>query len=126
MANPSPAIDQLVHAADALYLGGNPWAARQKYSQALAATPQNPILHYRVGLCAWAEGNGILAQDHFEQAIRLDPNYADAHDALGQLHLESGRLAPAEVHSAKAIELAPHDIDWRCLARLRSRSRSQD
>ena len=52
-------------------------------------SPENPTLHFHLGLAYQKNGQTILARHHLEQVLKIDPNYSGADDVkklLVQLH----------------------------------------
>ena len=51
----------------------------------LGSSPDDPQLHYHLGMAYAKIGQPTLARQHLQQALRLDPNSGDAQDARKQL-----------------------------------------
>ncbi|MCI0404151.1 MAG: tetratricopeptide repeat protein, partial [Acidobacteria bacterium] len=47
---------------------------------ALKKAPQNPTLHYHLGLAYQKSGERALARTHLERVLQLNANYAQAAD----------------------------------------------
>jgi type IV pilus assembly protein PilF len=56
----------------------------EKYS------PQNPKIHYYLGMSYHYKDMKDMAMEELKKAIALDANYSEAHNYLGTLYLDSG------------------------------------
>ncbi len=81
--------DQLKIAASTRSLGeaylaqGNPIAALKEFTTAIKITPDDPYLHYDLGLTYLAREKYELAKVHLQKAIGLKDNYTAAMNSLG-------------------------------------------
>ncbi len=76
----------------ALFFGviGRPRTAETFFRRALAKAPENPVLHYDLGLAVAADGHDEEARRYFEEALRRDPAFAPARSALALARLRAG------------------------------------
>lgn len=82
---------------------GDTGLALQYLTQAEKLKPNDPAIHYDLGLAYGARGLPDLAADHFKKSLALKPDYAEASNALGVLYAERGRYAEAEAAFQKAL-----------------------
>jgi len=81
----------------------------ERLKQQIAKNPQNPTLHYRLGL-AYEEneqfGDALKA---YERAVALKPNYGDAQVALGALNMKLNQYDKAlrAYNQAVLLDLTP-------------------
>jgi tetratricopeptide (TPR) repeat protein len=80
-------------------------------SRALAAEPNEFILHDALGDAYWLRGEGALAEHEWKETLRLQPNFVRAVNALGALCAKQGRYDEAEAYLQRAILLNPNDAD---------------
>ncbi len=80
-------------------------------SRALAAEPDEFILHDALGDAYWLRGDGTLAEREWKETLRLKPNFVRAINALGALCAKQGRYDEAEAYLQRAILLNPNDSD---------------
>jgi tetratricopeptide (TPR) repeat protein len=80
-------------------------------SRALAAEPNEFILHDALGDAYWMRGEGSLAEREWKETLRLQPNFVRAINALGALCAKQGRYDEAETYLQRAILLNPNDAD---------------
>jgi cellulose synthase operon protein C len=82
------------NAADTLgwayYQKGVYQSAISQFQEALrlgekVGAPDDPVLHYHLGLAYQKANQTALARQHLEKALKLSPNYADARKALSEL-----------------------------------------
>ena len=59
--------------------------------EAIKQDPNNPNLHFNVGVINQEQGNVEEAKSYYNRAIELDPNYADAYVNLGALTLDKDK-----------------------------------
>ena len=81
--------------------------AIRKAQGAVAAAPENPILHDALGSleAQRQDWNGAVSQ--FREAIRLDPTFAEAHMHLGLTLMVQRRTPEAVQELATAAEISP-------------------
>lgn len=65
--------------------------------------PNDPVIHYDLGLAYSSRGLPAEAALHFEKAISLKPNYSEAYNAMGALCAERGQADKAEQYFQKAL-----------------------
>jgi tetratricopeptide (TPR) repeat protein len=69
--------------------------------------PDEPTVHFDLGLNARDTGSLGEAAAHFAKALDLEPGYAKAHDEAGQIWALQGDYAEAKRHYLAAIRLDP-------------------
>ena len=65
--------------------------ALQVYQDALKYEPDNPDLHYNLGVVHIESGEPKIALDHFEHALTLDPEHIQALTNSAVLMQETGK-----------------------------------
>jgi len=80
-------------------------------SRALAAEPDEFILHDALGDAYWMRGEESLAEHEWKETLRLKPDFVRPIDALGALYAKEGRYDEAEPYLERAIQLSPRDAD---------------
>jgi tetratricopeptide (TPR) repeat protein len=91
-------------------------AARREVGVALAAHPQDGVLHDFAGIVAAQAGDRAAAERHFLEAIRLSPGLRSAYANLGRLYQEQGSDAAADQAIAvyrRLLSFAPEEADTR-------------
>jgi predicted Zn-dependent protease len=89
-------------------------AAEAKLSEALAAAPNNPRVHYQMGQVLCATNRAARGIEEYERALALDPNLAAARGAMGVTHVFIGRAEDTEAHVREAMRLSPRDTNLHC------------
>ena len=79
------------------------------YREAIAASPTDPVLRNRIGICYQRKGDGKAARTAYKKALELRKDYAEAWNNLGTLDHARGKYKPAISAYGKAIQLKPHD-----------------
>lgn len=79
--------------------------------QALAITPDDPVIHNNLGNAYKVSGQWSDAIDHFQQALKLNPDYAEAHNNLGGVYYKQKNFPSALSHYEKALSLQPDYIE---------------
>jgi tetratricopeptide (TPR) repeat protein len=100
--------------ADALHLlgvlahrVGRNDAAIDLISRAAALSPDNPEVHYNLGVAQQVGGQLANAAASYRRALSLQPERADAHNNLGYALLRLGRLDDALTCCDEALRLQP-------------------
>lgn len=93
----------------ALFFGitGADAAAETLFRAALAQAPENPVIHYDLGLVLARAGRGGEAQAEFETALRHDPSMGAAREGLALHLLAEGDEPGALRHWAAAERSGP-------------------
>jgi tetratricopeptide (TPR) repeat protein len=86
---------------------GDAQASVGLYRQAVADTPQDPMLHYLLSTALRQAGDAAGERVALEQTVKIDPTFALAHNQLGYLDFHSGAYPSAETHFRQAIQSAP-------------------
>jgi tetratricopeptide (TPR) repeat protein len=87
------------------------------YRQAVADTPQDPMLQYLLSTALRQAGDASGERAALEQTVKLDPTFALAQNQLGYLDFHIGTYPAAEGHFRQAVESAPTFADaWINLA----------
>jgi tetratricopeptide (TPR) repeat protein len=96
---------------------GDPQKAVALYREALDATPQDPVLAYKLAMAMDKAGDTESERTLLEQAVKLDPTLALAQNQLGYLASRNGDNASAEQYFKAALQAAPGFTDaWISLA----------
>jgi predicted Zn-dependent protease len=97
--------------AESLEMQGKWDDAEAQYRKILAAHPDLPGIHYRIGrLILSKPPTASTASDatrEFEDELKLDPKNADAEYILGELARQSSRWDDAIAHLSRAVKLDP-------------------
>jgi len=105
----------------ALILGANPAAAGPapptltKLKQAAAANPQDPQVHYSLGLKYESLDKSKQATDEYRKALSLKPDYDQALYSLGRLMGALGETDRAIEIIKQAVKLKPKSAEARTL-----------
>jgi Flp pilus assembly protein TadD len=90
------------------------------YREAVAATPENALLQYKLAMALDKSGDVGGERSALEQAVKLDPDFALAQNQLGYLLSREGSKASnatAEQHFRLAVKAAPEfTLAWINLA----------
>jgi len=86
---------------------GEPQAAIEPISRALAIDPGNPVLHYNFAHALAAQGRADEAIGHLRTAVTLAPNFSEAHVRLGAMLQAQGRLDEAAQCFERSLSLKP-------------------
>ena len=79
------------------------------YREAIAASPKDPSLRNRLGICYQRKGDARAARASYKKALDLRKDYAEAWNNLGTLDHARGKYKPAISAYGKAIQLKPQD-----------------
>ena len=89
------------------------------YRRALQDSPDDPNVHFQLGLAYKQAGLDEAAVQSFLRVCELEPTFADAHYELGAAYHRLGRPGEAGAPLRRAIELDPtHPGAPRLLQRL--------
>jgi tetratricopeptide (TPR) repeat protein len=99
----------VVQKADLLAAHQSWEAAIAAYREAIAASPTDPVLRNRIGVCYQRSGDGKAARASYKKALDLRKDYAEAWNNLGTLDHARGKYKPAISAYGKAIQLKPQD-----------------
>jgi len=126
-----PANSKSLDHAIRLHQGGRIAEAEAIYRQILQREPNQPDALHLLGMAAYQQGNGKLAQGLIERAIQQRPNVAMFHNNLGEVLRAAGKFSLAAGSYQRAIELDPefaaawanlglvlHQLDHQADARL--------
>ena len=94
---------------DAAYLQGSYLDACNFYERALAQSPTNAEVQFKIGVCQSFLGRRDVALQSLLRAADLDPRMARAREWLSQWYLQDGMVGAALDQSAVAIRLAPQE-----------------
>lgn len=100
------AARKTVTAADEL-AQGNTQKAIARYREALAATPRDADLSYKLALALDSTGDLAGERAALEQAVQIDPTFALAQYQLGYVESQQGDNAAAEQQFRLAVQAAP-------------------
>lgn len=98
---------EAVSRADSLVTRGSYQEAIPEYERALAITPNDAVVHNRVGVCYQRAGHPNRARRHYEIAVEIDPAYASVWNNLGSIEHGRGRYLQAIEMYEKAILIRP-------------------
>lgn len=83
-------IQLMVEKADQVHAEGWPQQARNMYRDLLAASPDEPLLHYRLGMIGLELDDNPDARRHFAELVRLQPEFLEGRMLLGMVYAELG------------------------------------
>ena len=86
---------------------GRSQEARMYYEQVLAAVPNHPEAHHRLGILADQAGDFAKAERHYQKAMRAKPDDADLLNDLGYSYFLQGRAVESERYLNQALKLEP-------------------
>lgn len=108
--------DDLVHfnRLGIILRGEGRWAeAVDVYAKAVSLAPEDPVLHYNMGLAHWEGHERMTALDCFEKALEIDPNfYAGSVGAalnIGSLYLDLRYAGEARPFFEHVLSLDPEN-----------------
>jgi len=108
--------DDLVHfnRLGIILRGEGRWAeAVEVYGKAVAIAPEDPVIHYNMGLAHWEGSQRMVALECFERALNIDPYfYAGSVGAalnIGSLHLDLRRYRDSVPFFAHVLDLDPEN-----------------
>jgi tetratricopeptide (TPR) repeat protein len=96
-----------MQAATVHYLVGNRDRAIGIMNEAVAARPDDPELHYRLGLFYDHMGDKMSALPHYEKASALSPDDPDLLNNMAVIAMQLGQYDLANKSFQRAIELRP-------------------
>ena len=102
-----PQHSATVQRAAELLSRGDARGAVPLYKEAVKETPNDPAIHYNLGIALGTIGQREEQRRALERTIELDPDFAMGHNQLGLLELEGGNFGAAETHFRKAISSDP-------------------
>jgi tetratricopeptide (TPR) repeat protein len=79
------------------------------YKEAIAASPSDPALRNRLGICYQRKGDAKAARAAYQKALDLRKDYPEAWNNLGTLDHARGKYKQAISAYGKAIKLNPKD-----------------
>jgi len=85
-------VDSLILRGQILNAQGRPTEAMQPFQAALKQDPQNPTVHYNLGITLAATGDTLRATSELQSAVRLRPNMVQAYRFLGLLATRRGDM----------------------------------
>lgn len=86
---------------------GNYEDAVVEYRKALALTPNDPVLHNKLGIAYQTLGRYGQARREYDQALAIRPTYPEAWNNVGTLEHARGRFKQAIAAYRKAVEIKP-------------------
>lgn len=102
---PGDTPEQLEKRGDDLRTDKNYLDASDFYQAVLKATPGNPSVYNKIGICQLMMQRYKEAKKSFEHAIRTDRKYADAYNNLGVIYYQAHSYNGAIRQYEKAISL---------------------
>ncbi len=106
---PAPGTPDVVARAE-LMMARQSWpGAIAAYKEAIAAQPNDAVLHNRLGMCYQRAGHEKAARAEYRRAVDLKKDYAAAWNNLGTLDHGRGKYKQAITSYGRAIKLDPKD-----------------
>lgn len=85
--------------------------AAARYRAMLQQTPDNPEVHYNLGVMLARGGHSEEALGHWRKALRLNPRFVEARIALADTLADAGRQEDALSQYEEALKLAPNSAE---------------
>jgi tetratricopeptide (TPR) repeat protein len=104
--NRTLAAQKTITAADEV-ARGEPQKAVARYREAIAATPNDAGLNYKLALALDSTGDFAGERAALERAVKIDPSFALARYQLGYVESQQGDLSAAEEQFHRAVEAVP-------------------
>jgi Flp pilus assembly protein TadD len=82
-------------------------AAERAFRDAVAAVPDSPLAHSKLGVALAQQGHLDQAITEFSRAVALHPGYAPAYSNLGNAYRQKGMTAEAVAAYERAVALDP-------------------
>jgi Flp pilus assembly protein TadD len=82
-------------------------AAERAFRDAVAAAPDSPLAHSKLGVALAQQGQLDAALTEFSRAVAIHPGYAPAYSNLGNAYREKGMTAEAVAAYERAVALDP-------------------
>lgn len=108
--------DDLVHfnRLGIILRGEGRWAeAVEVYAKALEIAPEDPVIHYNMGLAHWEGSQRMQALDCFERALNIDPNFfagsIGATLNIGSLYFDMRQYGEASQFFEHVLDLDPEN-----------------
>jgi tetratricopeptide (TPR) repeat protein len=98
--------------------------AFQVLKDALKRNPENPLLHFQMGLGLAHAGKFEKAADRFTKALEFAPRFPRAFDARGNCLERLGRTDEAQKDFERSKEIRQEDADREAALRERARQRA--
>lgn len=83
--------------------------------QQIAIAPNNPQVHYFLGVASWRAGNPNQAESAFRRALELDPFMVPALHSMAELEVSQGEHHSAIEPASRCVTLRPSDPSQRIL-----------
>jgi tetratricopeptide (TPR) repeat protein len=80
-------------------------------TSALAAEPNEYLLHDGLGLAYWVRGESEASEREYREALRLDPNFVPSLYSLGAICAQQRRYSEAVALLSRAVVLDPSAVD---------------
>jgi len=96
---------ELEKAADALRDQKNYEDAIVYFKAALRKDPKNAVLHNKLGLATWKNGDIAGARAYFQKSAKINPQYAEAQNNIGAVDFAQNNLKSAAKYFKKAVAL---------------------
>ena len=91
---------------------GNPIAALKELTDAQKITPDDPYIHYALGMVYYDMGKYGLSESHLKRAIELKPGYTEAMNSLGGVLMKQkkwdGAIALFRQTAGNLLYTTPH------------------
>jgi predicted CXXCH cytochrome family protein len=97
--------------------------AAQRLSRAASIMPENPRIHFNLGVAYWQLEQRVKAASAIKIAYKLEPANPEFSQALAQLYGQENRWKDALPYAEKVVELMPGNSQAKAfLAQVRARS----
>jgi tetratricopeptide (TPR) repeat protein len=81
----------VIDEANIYYFKGDKTKFKEKLEEAVQINPNNPVLHFNIGVMKMEQKDTEGAIKSYQKAIELDPKYVDAYNNLGAVILEEAK-----------------------------------
>jgi len=98
----------MIEKAAKVHEEGWPQQALDMYRELLTVAPEEPLLHYRLGIVCMELNDNPCARYHFEELVRLQPEFLEGRMLLGMVCAELGFHKESIAYLREVLAVVPN------------------